>query len=493
MKRFRVFMALVLIFSGLILAQTSPEFDDYFIDSTMRIDYYHVGDAREEFITLDRVYKQGIWAGSKKELIDNFDNGRYYVKIYHAASKRLIFSKGFDSYFGEYKTTNPALKGIKRTYHESVLIPFPKEKIIFVLESRSLLNRLDPIFSQEIDPRDFFIIEESFGRGVRVFTAVYSGDPHQKVDMAFIGEGYSIKEAKKFRSDVKRCVKVLFKYEPYKSFQDKFNIYGVLKPSEESGSDEPTHGMFKNTSLNSSFNSLGSMRYLLTEDNKSLRDVAAHVPYDTLFIIVNHKRYGGGGIYNLYCTFTVDNQWHEYLMIHELGHSFAGLADEYYSSSVAYNEFYPQGVEPKEPNITALLDPENLKWKELVSPGVKIPTPWEKEGFDRMDEAYQKLRRDLNERIARLKREQAPEKEVKKLEKEAALLSFKHSRSIEDYLGKSRFSGLVGAFEGAGYSSRGLYRPEVNCIMFTRSAGRYCAVCQKAIIQLINHYCADDD
>ncbi|GAH38706.1 unnamed protein product, partial [marine sediment metagenome] len=213
-----------------------------------------------------------------------------------------------------------------------------------------------------------------------------------------------------------------------------------------------------------------------------------HVPYDTLFIMINHKRYGGGGIYNLYCTFTVDNQWYEYLFLHEFGHSFAGLADGYYTSSVAYNEFYPRGVEPTEPNITALLDPKNIKWKDLLTPHIEIPTPWEKEGFDKMDLAYQKIRREINEKIARMKREKAPQAEVEKVEQESDRLSRDHAKKVDDYFSKSRFRDKVGVFEGAGYSAKGLYRPMLDCLMFTKGKKPFCKVCEQAVIRVIKHY-----
>lgn len=488
---FTVFMAFS--FSGFLIAQPSVNFDDYFIDKTMRIDYFHGGDAKGEFITLDQIYQQGIWAGSKQNLIDTFNNGRYYFKIYDSSSRKLIFSKGFDSYFGEYKTTDLALKGVKRTYHESALIPYPKEKILFTLEVRNRENLLELLFSREINPEGIAIIKEPLEKGVKVFKVIKNGDPHEKVDIAFIAEGYTSRDRGKFKADLKRFTKIFFNQEPYKTYRDRFNIYGVLKTSEESGCDEPTHGVFKNTVLNTTFNSLGSSRYLLTEDNKSLRDVASHVPYDALFIIVNHKRYGGGGIYNLFCTFTAHNQWHEYLFIHEFGHSFTGLADEYYTSSVAYNEFYPRGVEPTEPNITALVDPKNLKWKELLTPGIKIPTPWEKEEFDRMDAEYQKIRGEINEKIARLKREGASQKEIREVEEESDQLSREHAQRVSDYLQKSAFWGMVGVFEGAGYSSQGLYRPMVDCIMFTRSSKSFCKVCQKSIERVIKHYSPDNE
>jgi hypothetical protein len=205
-------------------------------------------------------------------------------------------------------------------------------------------------------------------------------------------------------------------------------------------------------------------------------------------IMVNQARYGGGGIYNFYCTFISDNQWSEYVFIHEFGHCFAGLADEYYTSTTAYNDFYPIGIEPAEPNITALLDPATLKWKDDCSKGVAIPTPWEKEDYDRMDAAYQKVRGELNDRIARMKREGAPTDQVEKINAESERLSKENAAIMDAYLNRSKFVGVVGAFEGAGYSAKGLYRPMLDCIMFSKGTKPFCKVCESAIIKTIRQY-----
>jgi len=481
-------MILVFFLPGLMFPQSPVDFDKYFLDKTMRVDYFHIGQAKEELVTLDQVYQQGLWAGSKKNLIDGFDFGRYTVKVYDAGSGTLIYSKGFDSYFGEYQTTEAAGRGMKRTYHESALLPYPKRKIKLTIESRDRQNLSHPIFNGEIDPASMTILKKPLSSGVKVFELVKNGDPHQKVDIAFIAEGYTANEEPKLKADLERFVRVLFKLEPYKSQKNQFNIYGVFKASDDSGCDEPSHASFKNTAVNATFDSLGSERYLLTEDNRSLRDIAAHVPYDTLFIMVNHKRYGGGGIYNFYCTFTVDNQWYEYLFLHEFGHSFAGLADEYYTSSVAFNEFYPKGVEPREANITALLDPKNLKWKTMVAPGIGLPTPWEKAEFDAKDNAYQKVRQDVNEKIATMKRSGAPAAEVAKVEAESERLSKQHADWVDQFLAKSRYAGKIGAFEGAGYAAKGLYRPAVDCLMFTKGTKPFCRVCQEAVRRMIHYY-----
>jgi hypothetical protein len=488
MKRLLAVAALAMLVAGCARAQKGPSFDAWFADKTMRVDYFHAGNSSEETITLDQVYDQGFWAGSRSHLIDPFNLGRYLVKVYDAASGTLIFSKGFDSYFGEYKTSDAALQGVRRTYHESALLPYPKKPVRFTVEGKDRRNASQLLFSQEIDPSAMTVIREAPIPGVKVFEVLKSGDPHRKVDVAIIAEGYTAAEEAKLKSDLDRFAGVFFKLEPYKSHRDQFNITGVFKPSLESGCDEPSHGSFKATAVNTTFDSLGSERYLLTEDNKSLRDIAAHAPYDALTIMVNHKRYGGGGIYNLYCTFTTDNQWYEYLFLHEFGHSFTGLADEYYTSQVATNEFYPAGVEPAEPNITALLEHGKLKWGSLVSAGVGIPTLWEKAAFDDMDNGYQKIRAEMNGRIAAMKREGAAAADVARVEEESERLSREHADKVDAFLRASRFWGKVGAYEGAGYAAKGLYRPELDCLMFTKGTKPFCKVCEAAVLRTILYY-----
>jgi hypothetical protein len=488
MKRLLAVIALAVLTAGCAQAQKGPAFDAWFVDKTMRVDYFHAGNAVEETVTLDQVFDQGIWAGSRAHLVDPFNLGRYQVKVYDMASGTLIFSKGFDSYFGEYKTSEPALKGVRRTYHESALLPYPRQPVRFTVEAKDRQNAYKVLFSQDIDPAAVTVIREPLIPGVKVFEVVTSGQPRNKVDIAIVAEGYTAAEEAKLKADLDRFAAVFFKFEPYKSAKDRFNLYGVFKPSPESGCDEPSHGSFRATALGTTFDSLGSERYLLTEDNKSLRDIAAHAPYDALYIMVNHKRYGGGGIYNLYCTFTTDNQWYEYLFLHEFGHSFAGLADEYYTSEVAYNEFYPRGVEPAEPNITALLEPGKLKWKDLVGHGIEIPTRWEKADFDAMDNAYQKIRGEINTKIAKLKREGAATADVARVEEESERLSREHADKVDAFLRASTYWGKVGAFEGAGYAAQGLYRPQLDCLMFTKGTKPFCKVCEAAVVRTILYY-----
>ncbi len=483
----RTFALCTLALLVIVSCNRAPKnvFDKYFTNGTMRIDYFHTGDAKSETVKIDQVYSYDSWAGSLVNLLDTINFGAYYYKIYDKASQELIYSKGFDSYFKEYQFSTPAIEGQVKQFQESAIIPFPRSEIEFALEKRDKLGQLHEIFRTPIAPDQ--AVKAPFDPGIKVYTTLDNGDPHVKADIAFVGEGYTAAEEQKFKDDLERCTEIFFRAEPCKSYKSSFNIRGVLRYSEDSGVDEPRAGIDKNTAVNATFNSMGSERYLLTEDNKDLRDIAGHVPYDALYIMVNSSRYGGGGIYNFYCVFTSDNINSDYLMVHEFGHSFFGLADEYYTSSTAYNDFYPPGYEPVEPNITALNDPEHLKWKKLVTPGTEIPTPWNKAAYDSLDLKWQKRRAMLNDEIAMLQKNHAPEEKVKAAKENYNRESTEHDSIMTSFLDHSKYAGKVGAFEGAGYMSEGMYRPTLNCIMFSR-VHYFCPVCQDAMIKVIKFY-----
>ncbi len=466
--------------------QATPDpYDTYFTDATLRIDYFHAGDARTEKVEIDQVYKYDGWAGSLTHLIDQLNYGTYYYKIYDAASKALIYSRGFDSYFKEYQLSNPAMEGQVKQFHESAIVPFPKSAIVFALEKRDTAGVLNEVFRTEID--SMTAKARSTDQEIHVYTSLDNGDPQVKADIAIIAEGYTADEQQKFQNDLKRFTGVFFKAEPCKSHKDKFNIRGVFKASQHSGIDEPGAGIDKQTAVNATFNSMGSERYVLTEDNKSLRDIAGHAPYDALYIMVNHTRYGGGGIYNFYCVYTSDNIDSEYLMVHEFGHSFFGLADEYYTSATAYTDFYSPKYEPAEPNITALKDPANVKWKHLLTEGIEIPTPWPKARYDSIDLVWQAHRTEMNKQIEALQKNGASAEEVVLAKTQYDEKSAARNKEVQAYLENSGFAGQVGVFEGGGYASTGLYRPSVNCIMFTRT-NYFCPVCQDAMVEIINSY-----
>ncbi len=476
MSRLPRFVLIFLILSSFAFAQT--QFQKYFYDKTMRIDFYHTGAKKLEIISLDKVYEEPavlthhrqMWAGSKDNLLDTLNLGKYLAKIIDVRTNELIFSRGFSSLYGEWETTGEAGKNIYRTFHESVLIPFPKNKIQFVIAKRNRENYFEDIFSAVIDPNSRFINREPQREKFPVAALFKNGDPHKKVDIAILAEGYTAKELDLFHKDMKRLVKALFKTSPFKEHKKDFNVWYVDVVSLNSGIDEPRKNKWRQTALGCSYNSFDSPRYALSFDNKAVRDIASLVPYDKIYIVLNSERYGGGGIFNRYAVTYArekdeEKAWiPEYVFIHEFGHAFAGLGDEYYSSSVAYEEFYPLDVDPWEPNV-AILHNGHVKWENLIEPGTPIPTPWHKAEYDSLNQELAKLRgaisSDAKEEYQRIKNQ------IEKLMKN------------QPYLGK------VGAFEGSGYSSHGLYRPFIDCIMFSKTIEGFCPVCKAAIEKMI--------
>jgi hypothetical protein len=470
-------------------AQAQVPFDEYFLDKALRFDLYQAGDAKDEIVTLDQIYQEGIWPESRTHLIDPFGYGHYAVKLYDVASNRLIYSRGFDSTYAEYKTTTPALDGVKRVFERSVRVPHPKRPFLFVVEARDKLHLLHPLFSRTVDPSDYHIIRETTAAGDVIYEPLKNGDPHEKVDFAFISEGYAAGDLDKFKADVDRIAAYLFTVEPYKSAKDRFNIHGVFHPSPDRAMDEPRQRIYKKTALNASFNAFDLDRYMLIEEDHRMHEIAAEVPYDAIVVLVNSKRYGGGSIAIDYCVSTVDNAVSPQVFIHELGHSFGGLADEYYTSEVSYNDFYPKGVEPLEPNITALLDPANIKWKDLLSPGIAVPTEYGKEKIEALMAERRKYREERSRAVEVAGKKGAGGAEVKKIEAKYGEADKAIAKKIEDV--RREYASLedkVGAFEGAGYAAKGLYRPMIYCIMISSPKGEFCRVCQQAISRMIDYF-----
>ena len=488
-KRLIIAAVLVSALTAGVLGQTPSAFDNDFLDKALRVELFLVGDAKDEFITIHHIYQEGIWPESRIRLLDPFNNGRYTVKLYDVATNRLIYSRGFDTMFGEYRTTAPAINGTKRVYPRSVRVPCPVRPALFVIESRDKKNLSHPLFSETIDPADYHLIRETSVAGDDIYEARRSGDPHDMVDLVFIAEGYTAADKDKFKADVDRFSGYLFGVEPYKGRQDLFNIRGVFRPSAERGMDEPRQRIFKKTGLGASFNAFDLDRYMLIEDGHLLREMAAQVPYDAIVVLVNSTRYGGGGIYNDYCVTTVDNAASKGVFIHEFGHSFAGLADEYYTSNVSYNDFYPKGVEPLEPNITALLDPARVKWQDLLSPGLSVPTDWGKDKIEALQVELQQSRQAKKEAFDLAKTKKLPQAQVKKLEEKYKAADKAILKRIEDVRKSYAFlDEKVGVFEGAGYAAKGLYRPMVYCLMIYNPKDEFCLVCRRAISRMIDYY-----
>ncbi|MCX7943739.1 MAG: IgA Peptidase M64 [Deltaproteobacteria bacterium] len=414
-----------MIFNLLALLITQIQdikFDDYFVDKTMRVDMYITGNHIEEVITLDEIIVEDIWAGSKTNLIDYTGYGCEQVRIYHTKSSRMIYSRGFCTLFGEWQTTDEA-KVMKRTFHNTVRFPYPKDEVELVIGVGQ-----KKLFSMKIDPLKVRAKKLNPSRHENI-KLHYSGECSKNLDIIILPEGYTKTEEKKMIKDAERYTGILLSSEPYSYFKNKINIWLVKLFSNESGVSEPRKGIYKDTALNLTFNTFEIERYLTAPDNKRVRNAAAHTCYDTILIMVNTNRYGGAGIFNQWAIFPSDNEYDDYVFLHELGHSFAGLADEYYTSKVAYSDFYPKGLEPWEPNITAYLKRDEIKWGNLIKKGIPIPTPE-----------------------------------------------------------KEEYKNQVGLFEGAGYAAKDLYRPMMDCKMFSKGSSPFCVVCKASIEKMIKFY-----
>jgi len=405
----------------------SIPFDTFFITKTLRIDYFIAGNDKEETIYFDEMKQEPYWGGSRKNLIDPYDYGTYRYSAFDSLTGNLIFRRGFSSVFQEWKGTVEA-KSFRKAFSMAGVMPFPKKSIRFVIEKRSFeTNLFEPLFDRNINPADYFISREAIKK--YPVTRIHEmGDPDNHLDIALIAEGYTVEEMPKFLKDAKRISDFILSTIPYSQNVDRINIYAIEAPSQESGVDIPGKNIYINTNINSSFYTFDTERYMTTFVIKSIYDIAANVPYDAILILVNSKKYGGGGFYNLYAESTVDNTFSPLVVVHEFGHSFAGLGDEYVGG-VAYSGFYNLNVEPWEPNLTTNKNFDR-KWKALILPDTPIPTP----------------RND-------------------------------------------QYKSTVGMFEGGGYEAKGVYSPMMDCRMNTNEAKVFCPACQQAIQKMIDFYC----
>ena len=392
----------------------------------MRFDFVLAGNSSSTRVFPVSVSEEPFWGGSLTNLTDRSGYGNFRYEVFDAVTGTLLYSRGFSTLFQEWQTTAEA-KTMERVFHEVATFPFPKDSVNFVLSIRGRDGLFTRLYETTIDPASYFITREK-PDGVLASRIFGSGDPHTSLDILFIAEGYTREEMDKFRSDVKRLAEVLFNESPFYKYQERINIWAVEAPSQESGTDVPGEGIYVNTALNTSYYTFDVDRYLTTQDIGRVNDYAAAAPHDQIIVLINSPRYGGGGVYNYYSAVTSDHQFTPQVLTHEFGHGFAGLADEYYSSEVAYEDMYPLDVEPWEPNITTEVNFDS-KWKNLIARSVPVPTPNNK-----------------------------------------------------------RYTGVTGLFEGGGYSATGIFRPSFDCRMKSNQAEMFCEVCQIAIEEMILYY-----
>lgn len=409
----------------LALPAAAQDFDQYFCDSTLRIDYQFVGNANEQHIAVSALSKSPRWWGKRQRLAEVPVRGNGQIAVRSRADHRLIYLNSFSTLFQEWLTYDEA-RTQTQAFENVFLVPMPKEDVDITVTLFD--NRLQPTatLTYPVSPRDILIKKTGCESRTPYTTTLAAADTARCVHIAFVAEGYTEAEMPVFLQDVQTAQDALFAHEPFRSMRSRFNIIAVESPSQDSGTSQPGQGIWKHTALSSHFDTFYSARYLTTLHLADLHNVLAGLPYEHIIVLVNTDRYGGGGILNSYNLTSTHHSKYRPVVVHEFGHSFAGLADEY-----AYDQepldMYPHDVEPWEPNITTLVDFAS-KWQDLVPKGTPVPTP------------------------------------------------------------ATAKSGQVGVYEGAGYSPKGVYRPVQDCRMRTNEHPEFCPVCQRAIAHVIKFY-----
>lgn len=422
-KHFFLFVIVLLGFHA------NAQFSKYFEPQTVCVRYLHSGNYYEETFKIKGYDLQGEWAKSQQNLLDIFEYGYQKIELFDLKTGDKIYCYSYNSLFEEYRTTDEGRKAdVKKTFRECVLIPLPKAPVRLVLYSSDLQKQYVARYETVFDPAKQKM--KSYKQKFDLLKTHVVADPRYAYDILIVPEGYSIADSSKLKRDVERCSQAILQCSPYKENAYRLNIRAVVSYSKESGiSQEFGPGDVKKTVAASSFYTFGTERYLMAEDLWRLHRIAAQLPYEHILLMCNTSKYGGGGIYNFYSTVS-DNEYFDYVCIHELGHGIAGLADEYYTSSVAVKDFYPENVEPREPNITNLVQFEK-KWQDMIAMSTPLPTPPTK----------------ANE-------------------------------------------GKIGLFEGGGYCAKGIYRPCLNCSMKEIVYDLFCPVCVRSF-QRMFEFCCD--
>lgn len=441
--------------------------------ATVRVDYHHSGNAKTEHFALDRVLIEPLpWPGNLNKNVDHTNRGVNLFEVRDKATGNLLYSRGFSTIFAEWQSTAEASK-LERGFQESIRFPKPSKPVNIKILKRDTQNQFQTVWSVDIDTDAQDVVRKQAGSVLKPIPIHINGASSEKVDLLIIGDGYTQKEMTKFKTDAKRLSDFLFSVSPFKERAKDFNVWALAVATKESGISRPSTGKYQASSTGASYDIFGSERYVLTLDNRALREIAQHSAYEFIEILVNNDTYGGGGIFGQFSTAAAGNHWANYLFVHEFGHHFAGLADEYYTSPVAYQTGNDIQTEPWEPNVTALRDKAQLKWQQHVKADTALPSAWPKQAYEEAARQFQKVRADL-------RKNNRPESEMSALFKKDL-----HESSL--LFSKDPNFRTIGAFEGANYEAKGYYRSQMQCLMFDRSE-QFCRVCQDGISAIIDLY-----
>ena len=421
------------------------KFEDYFLPKTMRLDYYHAGDAKTEHFFLDELIEEPYWAGNKHYLVDERNVGNHQFRVLDKATGKVIYQRGFNTLFNEWQCT-PEAKTTQRAMPEGITFPYPKADVVVEFYTReNATGTMHKRWSYEVDVDSYFIRQ---ARPTLTATDIhYTGNPTQRVDVVIIPEGYTEAEKALFMEAARQFAEDILSYAPYAEYRERFNFRAVWAPSDESGVTIPGERVWRNTVLDAHYYTFDSERYQMFEDYQRVLDIAAHVPYEIIYVLTNSQKYGGGGIYNFYgmSAANIPGASTRKTYSHEFGHLFVGLADEYVGGTEMSDLYFPD-VEPWEGNITTLTDLDAKAWGRLLP-------------ADERDKVTDHTGWGLNP--------QNPESPT--------------------YTPKRPWA--LGIYEGGGYLQRGVYRPWPNCMMnWFHTIDTYCPVCTEEIRMMIERY-----
>ena len=404
-------------------------------DKTLRVDYVFSGTDKATEISLERLYSFDGWAGRTVNLDRVPVKGNGQISMTDVATGKVIYMQSFSTLFQEWKTTEEATK-LRKAFENTFLLPMPSAKAAVKVELYDFFGNVCASLNHIVDPSDILIKRMKPEPAPHRYL-LKSGSPQEKIDVAIVAEGYTKEEAEQFYKDAQVAVEAILAHEPFGTYKDRFNFVAIALESKDSGVSVPREGLWKDTAVGSNYDTFYSDRYLTTSCVWKMHDALCGIPYEHLVILANTDTYGGGGIYNSYTLTTALHKDFKPVVVHEFGHSFAGLADEYYYDDQFVEYYYPDS-EPWEQNITTLFDFES-KWDDMLPKIIQIPTPVE-------GNVWEKIKAGAK-----------PES-------------------------------IVGVYEGAGYQSKGVYRPYPDCRMKTNAAESFCPVCQRAIARIIEFY-----
>ncbi len=429
------------------LSLHAQRFDDYFEDRTLRLDYILAGDSARQEISFVQAYSTPTWAGRRARLSEKYLSGNGQIAVTERGTGRVLYVNTFSTLFQEWQATEEATK-VRKAFQNTFLVPFPKTEVDVTLTLTDFHNRETARLTHTIDPRDI-LIRPLGENGIPRKYILKSGDAASCVDIAIVAEGYTAQQTDKFYEDCQRAVDAIFAHEPFKSMKPRFNVVAVASPSLDAGPCVPREHAWKRSAVGAHYDTFYSDRYLMVSDMHKVHDVLGCVPFEQIIILVNASTYGGGGIYNSVTLSTSNHDTFRQVLVHEFGHAFGGLGDEYYYDD-QFTSMYPADTEPWEPNLTTLVDFES-KWADMMPRGAKIPTP------------------------------------------PAKIPNFREAKTARELKAINDATQRVGVFEGGGYQSKGVYRPAQECRMKINEVEDFCPVCTRALKRITDFYTAGTD